>query len=235
MRQDTTIWKLLTWSYRNQMVQYETDRHWEFRLSRQDRSILDDLAGGEDADPEIEDDGRGCINGAGTTAHADAHIVHAHVSDLRSVVRQLIVSSAAKGTPPDWNPALPASRVVPSWMGQRGHIERKSPALWDVVVRGKIRMHYGVTRKGKKSHEPNGCMIEYEGISDEEAARIRSDARRAYSEWWLALSNLSIRLRMEPRLRLWTVTEIGVQQRPWATLLTKPGKSKMLTSNFDMA
>jgi hypothetical protein len=182
------MWQLLIWAYRKQMVQYETDRHREWRPG----SFADELLGfGRGSSP------RATINGAGSSAHDDAHIVHAHVMRLRPKAGDLIVAHAARGSPPDWNPRLPPCRIVPMRRGG-----------------GAIRMLW---RRGNAV----GCLIDYEGIPEGEAERIRQRARDAYTDWWQALRQVRLTMVHEHRLTLWRVSGLGADDEPWRAALDK--------------
>lgn len=183
-RTPTTMWRLLIWAYRRQMVQYETDRAFEHRAVGQ---LAKELLGYSTGDTM-----RGCINGAGTTAHEDAHVVHAHVMALKPRPRYLLIDCAARAAPPNWSPAIPPHRFVPS---------RKAGT-------GTIRM---IWRKGNAV----GCLIEPEGIPELEAALIRQRAREAYVDWWQALRQVRLTMVHEHRLGLWRVSGIGAEDRPW--------------------
>jgi hypothetical protein len=198
-----TTWRLLVWAYRIQMVQYDTD--WCGDNGR------DDWLGAPDAfdlalAPTAE---------RSTAAHPDAHIVHARVVKLRWPAGKLIIDSAARRRPPIWNPILPEFRVVPVWIGAEGHIERNSRDLWDVTVYGRLRMMYGVTRKGRKSHEPNGCAIDYRGPTPDEIAEAKAKARQDYATWWEALRSLTHQLRGRDVFERWRIDGIGAIRDPW--------------------
>lgn len=197
-RQPITLWRLLTWAYRIQMVQYETDRAYEHR---QGGSFVERMLGfGSGGDTM-----RGCINGAGTTADDDAHIVNSFVQLLRPKARYLLIDTAAAGSPPDWNPEIPPLRVVPVRKGT-----------------GTLRMIYG------KRHAPIGCMIDYEGMAPEEAGAIRARAREIYADWWLALRQLRLSMLPNPGLARWRLGGIGAEQQPWnASPLTNGGNSQI--------
>lgn len=184
---EITMWKLLIWTYRQQMVQYEVDRAHEHHAVG---SMLGDFIGigsqGRYAD-------RGCINGAGTTAHSDAHVVHAYVSDLRWSDAYLLIQTASKAEQPQWDPAIPEFRVVPSRKGGTGSIRM----IWS------------------KSRNAIGCWIDYEGVPKEEADGIRDAARQTYSRWWEALRMLRQTFVIYDCLTRWTVTRTGVPRQPW--------------------
>jgi hypothetical protein len=177
------MWDLLVWAYKRQMVRYETDRHearWRtgFSACSPSWTVGAALALGGHA--------RGAINGAGTTAHEDAHLVHAHVLSLAPAPRDLIIRTAERGAPPDPEPVLPPCRVVPVRKGGSGG----------------IRMLYG------KSGRPVACLIDYEGIPEPEARAIREDARRTHERWRQALADLEAAMLTETRLSRWRVSGI---------------------------
>ncbi len=158
------MWALLIWAYKRQMVHYEPD--WD------DGPGMASHAAGL-ASLALLGVGRGderwSINGAGTTAHEDAHIVHDRVCMLAPTDRDLIIKTAAAGRPPDWGPDIPELRVVPVRRGGTG----------------RVRMIYG------KSHRPIACMIDYEGVPEDEALAIRHAARQTYRHWWRLLRQAS--------------------------------------------
>lgn len=179
-RTPITMWELLVWAYKRQMVRYEVDRHepeWRtgFRSTSATWRLGSAMAQGGGA--------RGSINGAGTTAHPDAHLVHAHVMRLEPADRDLIIATAERGTPPDPNPVLPALRVVPVRKGGTG-----AP-----------RMLYG------KSGRPVACLIDYEGIPEQEARRIGQVARDTYARWRQAVLLLGCAILRQNSLSRWRV------------------------------
>lgn len=179
-----SMWRLTVWAYRTQMVQYETDR---FRDQRSIRTLADELgyrSGG------IEP--RGCINGAGTTAHDDAHILHAHVRRL-GPDSALIVKAGRMGVMPIWNPQVPTLRVVPV---------RKAGG-------GSLRMIYG------RRHMPVGCLIDYEGFPEDEIETLRAEARENYDCWWEGLRRLRVAMSRERGLTRWRIEGLGAPARPW--------------------
>jgi hypothetical protein len=210
-RQTTvSAFDLTVWAYKRQMVQYEVDRHSDFLPGRERGNLIDELLA-----VSRGYDGRGCINGAGTSAALAAHVIHAHVRGLPSKAQQLVIKSGASGKPPQWNPIVPPARVTPVWIGRAGTIERRSRRLWDVVVNGRLKHLYGVTRKGRKSHEPVGCLIDYVGTPPAIAAAMIEAARNDYLIWWHGLSDLATIFGIDPRLAGFKVEGIGVPREPW--------------------
>lgn len=187
MKKPITTWKLLIWAYRIQMVQYDTDWY--------DDSGRDDGAGARsDFDWALAP-----ARDRTTAAHPDAHIVHSYVRDLKWGQGKLIVDSASKRQPPNWDPQIPPLRIVPSRYGGSG----------------RIRMIYGLTRKGRKSHKEIGSWIEYEGVSDAEANAIRTKARAVYTTWWEALRQLTVQFRGDDVFQRWRIVDIGAIREPW--------------------
>lgn len=182
------LWPLLRWAYQRQMVHYECP----FGVEPSGyASSWGHMALGVVIDASS---GGGAINGAGTTAHPDAHIVHSFVCRLVPDHQRLIIATAAKGRPPDWNPDLPPWRVVPVRKGGTGRI-RMIP-----------------DRRGK----PIACLIDYEGVSDVEAKAIRESARETYREWWKQLRRLCLALQIDGHgLKRWKVAGIGAKRAPW--------------------
>ena len=188
-RAPITMWELLIWAYKRQMVRYEVDRHepeWRtgFRSTSPTWALGAALAHGGHS--------RGSINAAGTTAHADAHIVHSHVMQLDPADRDLIIRTAERGLPPDPNPILPPCRVVPVRKGGTGS----------------IRMLYG------KSGRPIACLIDCQGVPEHEARALRQVARETYLRWWRALRSLRREMLTRNGLARWQVAGMGADQEP---------------------
>lgn len=201
LRTPIDMWPLLVWAYKRQMVHYELPFGAELNGYASSWShmmlgvVIDAPAG------------RGTINGAGTTAHPDAHVLHSVVCRLVPEHQRLIIATASKGKPPEWNPDLPPWRVVPVRKGGTG----------------KIRMISD--RRGK----PTACMIDYEGVSDAEAKAIRANARQIYMDWWKQLRRLCLALQIDGHgMRRWKVAEIGAVRAPWNLPLDKCQKNLRL-------
>ena len=188
-RTTITMWELLIWAYKRQMARYEVDRHepeWQTGFASRSATWRTGMAlshGGH---------GRGTINGAGTTAHEDAHIVHTHVMRLEPADRDLIIRTAERGTPPNPNPILPPHRVVPVRKGGTGG----------------IRMLYG------KSGRPVACLIDYEGIPEHEARQIRQAAHDTCSQWARALQYLCREMLTRNIFKRWRVTGVNADRVP---------------------
>jgi hypothetical protein len=216
-REPITLIKLMTWAYRTNMVQYETDRAYDWDT----RSVVRLSSTYESRDIWA----RGSINAAGTSAHADAHAVHSYVRQLRWLQSKLIVDGAVKGAPPNWNPDIAPFRVVPMWKGEPGRIERV----------GGILQVYGTVRRIWRRGNAVGHLIAYEGMPPEVAERKRLLARDEYAAWWNGLRAVYEALHDVP-LELWQVTEIGAPREPWAErVLTRYDFSKIIPDDCVMA
>jgi hypothetical protein len=193
-RQSITMWALLVWAYKRHMVRYEVDRA---AGSTGTGALLDDFLRRRSC-YGVE---RGCINGAGTTAHDDAHVVHALVhseklGDARGLSRRerdLLIVTAEAGVPPDWNPNIAPYRFVPDRKAGNGEIIR----IWS------------------RGHAV-GCRIKPVGVPPDEAEMIRRKARQTYDLWWRSLHRLRSAMWMENRLTLWKVTKTGAERQPWS-------------------
>ncbi|WP_125461895.1 MULTISPECIES: hypothetical protein [Rhodomicrobium] len=183
------MWELLVWAYKRQMVRYEVDRATIYRGNGNTlfRELLDARTGYSEP--------RGCIVGAGTTAHADAHVVHAHVQRLSAGQRDIIIATAEIGQPPEWDPAIPPLRVIPLRKRGSGAIVR----IWS------------------KSGNAIGCAITYDGVPPQAAREIRENARKLYDRWWRALRYLRGRMWTEERLSRWKVGRTGAVWQPWVS------------------
>lgn len=178
-----TMWALLIWAYKRQMVRYEVDR----------ALALEPAADGSRGLPGVAFWGeRGCINGAGTTAHPDAHRVHAHVLRLPPARRDLVIKTAEQGLPPEWDPSIPPLRVIP--MRKAGGAIKR---IWN------------------RSGNDVGCWITFEGVAEDEARMIRGAARDIYTCWWWALFASYRDAWIEDRLERWKISGIGVEREPW--------------------
>lgn len=189
-----TLWALLVWAYRRQMVHYERDRAIALRgAARRPGSLARGFLRPGQASVWAE---RGCINAAGTTAHTDAHIAHAHVWALGDTYRDILIKTAAASQPPVWNPEVPPLTVRP------------------VLKPGTNQPRL---IRDPRSHRPVACEIVIEGYSPEEADAIRAEAREVYLGWWELLAELHHRMRNEDRFERWKISAIGVEREPWAT------------------
>jgi hypothetical protein len=186
------MWELIVWAYRRQMVQYEVEGDDGPGMPQQAASFLSLIKLGLFETRRSEG---WSINAAGTMAHEDAHEVHARVQALGDPDhRALIVGTGAAGSPPVWNPKIPPLRVVPVWKAGGSRLE----------------MFYA-----EKGHRPLGCMIDYEGFTEEEARSIRQSAIESYQLWWRLLRVLRVGFIGDSSLTRWKVTGIGAAAEPW--------------------
>jgi hypothetical protein len=209
-----TLWALLVWAYRRQAVQYETDRAFELRPSAGARTM--DFLGASNGQGW---EGRGCINGAGTIAHRDAHILHAIVGGMMRSKRQLIIDTAASGRPPVWDPVIPPLRFEPMWKGPEGRIERSGG---QVRVLGKLLSMYPGQRfpgdpQTQGRHVGIGHWLRRVGYTEDEAAVIRNAARENYRNWWAVLFELYREVWFEGAFERWKISSIGAAKAPWET------------------
>jgi hypothetical protein len=181
-----TMWALLVWAYKRHMVRYEVDRA---TAPAGARTLLDDFLRSRSGFAAE----RGCINGAGTSAHNDAHVVHAHVLGLPRKKRDLIIATAEAGAAPDWNPDISPFRVVPKRRARTGAVQR----MWS------------------PSGNAIGCLIEYVGVPDDQAEAICTNARETYDLWWRTVRFLRSAMWVEDRLTLWKVSQTGAAAEPW--------------------
>ena len=200
-----SVFELTVWAYRRQMVQYEVDKHPEYALRTIHGALRDDFARLLHQRSHGLD-GRGCLNGAGTTAAVAAHIVHAHVRALGTQAQRLIIASAVKEAPPNWDPVVPSCRFVPAWKGQRGHIKRVNGEL---KVFGRIRMIWN------KHRHAIGCLLDQEGTPAVIAEAIRDKARAEYRIWWNGLARLQPIFEVDPRFADFSIQGIGAAAEPW--------------------
>jgi hypothetical protein len=204
------LWALLVWAYRGQMVQYERDRAFAFRPAG---AYAGDFL---PATAARSWEGRGCINGAGTLAHQDAHVLNALVMRLSSAKRRLVMDTAAEGMPPVWDPPIEPLRVVPLWKGPAGRVERERGRVR--VLGQPLRMYAGQRFPGDERrgrHEAVGCWIDYAGHTPAEAAAIRKSARQTYRFWWAALLELYRTAYCAEGFERWKISSIGVPREPW--------------------
>jgi hypothetical protein len=215
LKTSSTLWALLVWAYKRQGVQFETDRASALQPAG---AYAGDFLGASGPQACEGWEGRGCINGAGTIAHPDAHILHAQVRKLKPSARKLIIDTAAAGRPPVWDPIIPPLRVVPLWKGPSGRIER---VAGQVTVLGKLlSMYPGQSFPGdpqRDRHVGVGHWIGYEGCTDAEAEVIRTTARENYQRWWAVLFELYREVWFETAFERWKISSIGVERMPWTS------------------
>jgi hypothetical protein len=208
-----TLWALLVWAYKRQGVQYETDRAFSFAPAG---AYAGDFLGASGGHGWESWEGRGCINGAGTIAHRDAHVLHAIVRGMKPSKRRSLIETAAVGKQPVWDPVIPHLRVVPLWKGPKGRIERHQGQL---VVMGKLLSMYPGQRFPGDAHRDRhagfGHWIAFEGCDEHEGESLRAAARADYEKWWQALFELYRQVWFDGAFERWKITSIGAKREPW--------------------
>ena len=196
-----SVFDLMVWAYRGQGVQYEVDRHPEFAPKRWRGNLVEDLLGWRKGYSA-----RGCINGMGSVASIEAHIIHAHVRTLSNATQHLIIKCGENGKAPNWDPVIPPFRLIPDWKGQKGRLERIDGEL---VVYGTFRKIWSAKRKWI------GCRLREEGTPAVIGAAILDRARKDYRLWYDGLAKLEPALAIDPRLAEIPVRGIGAEKDPW--------------------
>ena len=201
VQRTVSVFELTIWAYRRQMVQYEVDRHPDFLPERFRGNLIEELLG-----KKASISGRGCINGAGTSAALAAHVIHAHVRKLSGAEQVQVISAAAKAKPPKWNPVVPAFQLIPMWKGRGGVLEHVEGKL---VARGTFRKMW--SKKGAWV----GCWLDAKGTPPAIAEAIIEEARRNYRTWRDGLVKLHPGLTADPRLAEFKIEGIGAIKDPW--------------------
>jgi hypothetical protein len=208
-----TLWALLVWAYKRQGVQYETDRAFSFAPAG---AYAGDFLGASGGQGWESWEGRGCINGAGTIAHRDAHVLHAIVRGMKTSQRRRLMETAAAGKQPIWAPVIAPLRVVPMWKGPAGRIERSQG---QVVVMGKLLSMYPGQRFPGDPHRDRhvgvGHWIDFEGCQEHEVESLRAAARADYEKWWQALFDLYREVWFDGAFERWKITSVGAKREPW--------------------
>lgn len=192
-RQAATMWALLVWAYKRELV-----RHCEGRIAADYAPSGSSLGLGRNTATicrMLEEGGliHGGLAKAGRVpVHADAEWIHGLVRTLDRDEFWLIVSTAERDVPPDWNP-----HIEPAWT--RG------------VFRANGKPKHILDERGR----PIACRLETGGVIPEEAERIREHARETYSRWFRLLAALRNKLVEEDALTRWRVTGIGAEPMPW--------------------
>jgi len=202
-RTPTTMWQLLVWAYKRELVRVADGR------------VGAGVAGGD----WPRGYGGGSVTGAvcrmmetgllgnghsgarrvmgggapGFKVHADAEWVHGLVKTLDRDELWLVVKTAEAGEPPEWNPEVEMAWVEP-------------------VLKANGRPAMIVDPKSKR---PIACRIKLHGVTREEAARIQLEARDRYRKWYRLLWAMRDVLVQEDALTRWSVTGIGAERWPW--------------------
>ena len=194
LRQPTTMWQLLIWTYQRQKAHLgETDAPGGHRLGVSPTAVVvqrlllgASIDGGRSFMPS---------GAAGAACAADALEVHGYVLELGSHARGLI-ETASVGQAPDWQPFYPPARVSGVWRMKKG--QRAPVMLYD-----------------ENRHPLNACKIEITGFAPDRARRWIEHHREIYTRWWAALSVLHDWLAEWQPLKRWLVSGIGAEPNPW--------------------
>lgn len=186
-RQTTTMWQLLVWSYKRELVRILSGRTWEPHAA----------SGGSNTSAVCRVLETGILR-SGPVAritrvpvHADAEWVHGLVSALDRDEFWLVVKSAEAAAPPDWNPDIEPARVVPM-----------------LRANGRPRM---IVIDGRAV----ACRIETVGVPSDEADAMRESARERYAQWVRLLMAMRDKLIEDDGLTRWRIGGIGVEPAPW--------------------
>lgn len=190
-REAVTVWGLLVWAYKRELVRLMMGR-------------VADVggAGGSNTSAVCRVLESGIV-GSGPLARIASFPVHADAEWLHGLVQRLdrdefwmIVNTAERGEPPQWEP----------------HIEpwRAEPVL---RANGKPRMIVDPV-----SRRPVACMLRWHGHSTAEAAAMTDKAREAYRVWFGALWSLREKILEEDALTRWRITGLGAEPAPWGQI-----------------
>lgn len=188
-RTDTTLWRLLVWAYRDQLV----------RRSGRDVVLTSSNSSTGLACGAMR---TGIVASGGSPLTAavpeDALTVEAVAGQLTRADYRLLVQAAESGAPPDWNPKLPPPGCRP---------RRRD--------NGKIAMLY---RRPHKRDEPYASLVEFP-FGEAWAAGRRAEARALYHAFHTALVRLYPVLGAERALLRWRVAGLGLPAWPWQNKL----------------
>lgn len=192
-RQAATMWALLVWAYKRELV-----RHCESRVGADYDAKGHGLGLGRNTGTicRMLEEGAlisGALAKAGRVpVHPDAEWIHGLVRTLDRDEFWLVVSTAEREAPPDWDP-----HIEPAWT--RG------------VFRANGKPKHILDERGR----PIACRLETGGVIPEEAARIRAEARETYGRWFRLLAVMRDKLVEEDALTRWRVSGIGAEPSPW--------------------
>lgn len=191
-RQATSVRELLEWAYQREMVRFAgspwADEGAALSAAGSSTGRLCDVLG----DGYLTE-GNGWRGSP--SAHPDAEWLHAFVMrEFETEDRWRIIRAAESGTPPEWDPVVPALKVV--------RLMKAS---------GKPRMYVcPVARR------PVAERIAVVGVGAGEAAMIRVAARKEWQRWVALLAVMRDRIVIERApLKRWQVTGIGAESEPW--------------------
>lgn len=184
-RKDTTLWRLLVWAYRDQLV----------RRSGRDVVLASSNSSTGLACRAMR---TGIVSSGGSPMTVavpdDALTIDGMVGRLTTPHYWLLVRAAETGAPPDWDPKLPPPTT------RRVRRDNGKPAM--------------LYRRPEKSAEPYASLVEFP-FGAAWAERQRSEARTRYAAFHAVLVRLHPVLGVERALLRWTVTGLGLPARPW--------------------
>lgn len=190
LRAATTMWGLLVWAYKRELVRYCEGRVSDFSHGG---------GGGSNAETVCRALRSGMVR-SGPVArvtrvpvHPDAEWVHGLVRSLDRDEFWLIVRSAEAEQPPEWNPMIEPLRVVPL-----------------LKANGRPRMIVCPIEK-----RPVACRIEVHGVPPAEAEATRQAARERYAHWHRLLWAMREKILEQDALTRWRVTGVGAEAEPW--------------------
>lgn len=186
-----TFWALLVWAYKNEQVRFagvSAARGFDLATYCATQSVSAALRAGI-----VGRGGNGAVINGKPSAHHDADVVEALVSDLDREVQWAVIRSAEAGVMPVWDVPRRPLKVVPV-----------------LNVRGQPKMLYQPPRK-----EPIACLAQVVGTSEADHRLAVAEARCAYFDWYTALYRMRERLLEGDTLMRWTVTSIGAEPEPW--------------------
>lgn len=196
-RTATSLWALLVWAYRRELVRYAYGSHHDRE------AILDHKSTTATAVVCRSLEYGAIISGPTAVAapmrvHPDAEWLHGLVMTLDRDEYWQTVKAAENEVPPDWNPYVPKARVKP-WLKPNGRPRMMVDHNRNVIA----------------------CRMILEGVPAEEREAIRIAARRRYAAWWRVLSAMRDKLLEEDALTRWRVTGIGLEPEPWLANVAK--------------
>lgn len=190
-RRPGTMWQVLEWAYRSEMVRFAFDD--DIRPHRQDyggRSmtglVCDRLETGIIS--------FGVSHPKGSAADADALAVDYLVETLPREDYWLVVNASERGVPPPVAPEAMEHAVV-------------EPVL---KANGRPRMIVCPIQR-----RPVACRVQVRGYTPDEIAAATRKCRESYERFVHLLTVLRDRLVADDHLTRWELTAIGVPAAPW--------------------
>lgn len=189
-RAATTMWGLLVWAYKRELVRYCEGRV----AAGPGLGVRGSGTGNVCRMLEVGISGEWAGSGPSRfPVHADAEWVHGLVRSLDKDEFWLIVRSAEAEKPPEWDPVIAPLRVVPM-LKANGR-----PRMIVCPIEGR----------------PVACRIEVHGVPPDEAAATRRAARERYAHWYRLLWAMREKCNEENALTRWRIAGIGAEAEPW--------------------